>query len=155
MLFTTSTQYIALAVALIAGWLFGLASHPGGRKWKTRYAAERDAHAATAKRVAELERDHGRLAELERDNARIGELERENARIAELERENERLRAAPPAVEERVARDERPILGDRPGYDEHVVRDERAFRDERDYRDEGVVPRSSAAPAHPTDRRII
>ncbi|MBB3692125.1 hypothetical protein [Sphingomonas sp. BK580] len=149
MLFTTSTQYIALAVALIAGWLFGLASHPGGRKWKTRYAAERDAHAATARRVAELERDHGRLAELERDNARIGDLERENARIAELERENERLRAAPPMVEERVVRDERPILGDRPGDDE------RAFRDERVYRDEGVVPRSSAAPAHPTDRRII
>ncbi|MBB3346841.1 hypothetical protein [Sphingomonas sp. BK069] len=131
MLFTTSTQYIALAVALIAGWLFGLASHPGGRKWKTRYTAERDAHAATTRRVAELERDHGRLAELERDNARIGELERENARIAELERENERLRAAPPVVEERVV------------------------RDERDFRDEGVVPRSSAAPAHPTDRRII
>jgi hypothetical protein len=149
MLFTTSTQYIALAVALIAGWLFGLASHPGGRKWKTRYTAERDAHAATARRVAELERDHGRLAELERDNARIADLERENARVAELERENERLRTAPPVVEERVVRDERPILGDRPSYDE------RAFRDERDYRDEGVVPRSSAAPAHPTDRRIV
>ncbi|MBY9062391.1 hypothetical protein K7957_05530 [Sphingomonas yunnanensis] len=149
MLFTTSTQYIALAVALIAGWLFGLASHPGGGKWKTRYAAERDAHAATAKRVAELERDHARLAELERDNARIGDLERENARVAELERENERLRAAPPAMDERVVRDERPILGDRPTFDERVVRDERAFRDE------AVVPRSSAAPAHPTDRRII
>ncbi len=155
MLFTTSTQYIALAVALIAGWLFGLASHPGGRKWKTRYAAERDAHAVTAKRVAELERDHGRLAELERDNTRIGELERENARLAELAHENERLRATPPVMEERVPRDERPILGDRSGYDESVVRDDRAFRDERDVRDEGVVPRSSAAPAHPSDRRII
>lgn len=149
MLFTTSTQYVALAIALIAGWLFGLASHPGGRKWKTRYIAERDAHAATNKRVAELERDHGRLAELERDNARIADLERENARIADLERENQRLRAAPPVVDERIVRDERPILGDRPSYDERVVRDERTFRDE------GVVPRSSAAPAHPTDRRIV
>jgi hypothetical protein len=144
MLFTTSTQYIALAVALVAGWLFGLASHPGGGKWKARYTAERDAHAATAKRVAELERDHGRLAELERNNARVADLERENARIAELERENERLRAAPPVVvADRPVHDDRPILGDRHGYDERAVRDER------------VVPRSSAAPAHPTDRPII
>ncbi len=62
MLFTTTTQWVALAVALIAGWLFGLASHPGGRKWKARYIAERDAHAATTRRATELERDHARLA---------------------------------------------------------------------------------------------
>jgi hypothetical protein len=61
MLFTTTTQWIALAVALVAGWLFGLASHPGGRKWKTRYVAERDAHAVTTRRVTELERENGRL----------------------------------------------------------------------------------------------
>lgn len=141
MLFTTSTQYIALAIALIAGWLFGLASHPGGRKWKARYIAERDAHATTGRRVAELERDHGRLADLERDNARIAELERDNARIVDLERENARLAAAQPVVTERVVRDERPIVGDR--------------YDDRPLRDEGVTPRSAAAPAHPTDRRII
>lgn len=62
MLFTTTTQWVALAVALVAGWLFGLASHPGGRKWKTRYVAERDAHAAHTKRIAELERENARLA---------------------------------------------------------------------------------------------
>ena len=66
MLFTTTTQYIALVVALIAGWLFGLASHPGGKKWKQRYADERNGHTETRKaleaRVAELERDHARLA---------------------------------------------------------------------------------------------
>lgn len=73
MLFTTPTQYLALAVALIAGWLFGLASHPGGRKWRDRYAAERDAHAATR---SEADR---RLSEA---NARIAELENENARLA-------------------------------------------------------------------------
>lgn len=61
MLFTTPTQYIALAVALIAGWLFGLASHPGGKKWKARYIAERDAHAVTTKRATELERDNAQL----------------------------------------------------------------------------------------------
>ena len=66
MLFTTPTQYIALAVALIAGWLFGLASHPGGRKWKQRYADERAGNAATRRdleaRNAELERENVRLA---------------------------------------------------------------------------------------------
>ncbi len=72
MLFTTPTQWLAVAVALVAGWLFGLASHPGGRKWKVRYADERDVHAKNRK-----EFDH-RLAE--RD-ARIKELERENARL--------------------------------------------------------------------------
>jgi cell division protein FtsB len=73
MLFTTTTQWVAVAVALIAGWLFGLASHPGGRKWKQRYADERDAHAVLRK-----DRDT-RYAELE---ARNKELERENSRLA-------------------------------------------------------------------------
>ncbi|MCD2315634.1 hypothetical protein LQ954_05665 [Sphingomonas sp. IC-11] len=73
MLFTTPTQWLALAVALIAGWLLGLASHPGGRKWKQRYADERDVHGRTRKDL------DARLAE--RD-ARIAELERENARLA-------------------------------------------------------------------------
>ena len=73
MLFTTTTQYVALAIALVAGWLFGLASHPGGRKWKDRYAAERETHAANRKDF------DTRLAE--RDT-RIKELERENARLA-------------------------------------------------------------------------
>ena len=95
MLFTTPTQYIALAVALVAGWLFGLASHPGGRKWKARYVAERDAHAVTTKRVSELER------------------------------ENDRLGRAAPVVEERVVRDERPLDGGRVVHDDRVVTDDR------------------------------
>lgn len=49
MLFSTPTQFAVLALVLIAGWLLGLASHPGGRKWKDRYAAEREAHAASRK----------------------------------------------------------------------------------------------------------
>lgn len=72
MLFTTPTQWLALAVALIAGWLFGLASHPGGRKWKQRYADERDIHGRTRKdydtRLAERD---ARVVELERENARL------------------------------------------------------------------------------------
>lgn len=84
MLFTTTTQYVALAVALVAGWLFGLASHPGGRRWKQRYAEERDAHATTRReqdaRLADSRRDHDTQAT--EANARIAELERENARLA-------------------------------------------------------------------------
>ena len=65
MLFTTTTQYVALAVALVAGWLLGLASHPGGRRWKQRYAEEREAHALSR-------RDHEtRVAEEKARSARM------------------------------------------------------------------------------------
>lgn len=75
-LFSTPTQFAVLGLLLIAGWLFGLASHPGGRKWKARYLAERDANAgvrregearavAAEKRVVELERENARLAKVQ------------------------------------------------------------------------------------------
>lgn len=89
MLFTTTTQYVALAVALVAGWLLGLASHPGGRRWKQRYADERDAH-ATARREHDT-----RLSEA-------------NARAAEYERENERLANAAPVTAATIAPATRP-----------------------------------------------
>jgi hypothetical protein len=73
MLFSTPTQFAVLALLLVAGWLFGLASHPGGRKWRQRYSDERDAHAVTRK-----EQD-ARTAEA---NARIRDLEAENTRLA-------------------------------------------------------------------------
>ncbi len=73
MLFTTTTQYVALAVALIAGWLFGLASHPGGRKWQQRYADEREVHAANRREFdARLAEANARIKELETENARLG-----------------------------------------------------------------------------------
>ena len=93
MIFSTYNQYAVLVLVLIAGWLFGLASSSGGRRWKERYAAERDAHAAyrrdTDARVAAAEQRH---AALERDtesvrrdaDTRIAEADR---RQAELERE--------------------------------------------------------------------
>ncbi|MGR6328682.1 hypothetical protein ACU5AX_06435 [Sphingomonas sp. XXL09] len=99
MLFTTPTQFAALALALFAGWLFGLASHPGGRKWKTRYATERDAHAGyrrdTDTRVAEA-------------NRRIAELEAENSRLAKAQPV-----AAPVVTTTDGAVAERPTLTDR------------------------------------------
>lgn len=93
MLFSTPTQFIVLALALVAGWLLGLASHPGGAKWKNRYATEREAHAA-ARRDAEA-----KVAESNRltADARRGaddQLIRANARIAELEQDNARLSGA-------------------------------------------------------------
>ncbi|MES3057184.1 hypothetical protein O6V14_16245 [Sphingomonas faeni] len=71
-LFSTPTQFAALALVFVAGWLFGLASHPGGKKWKARYLAERDAHASVKKdgdvRAAAAEK---RAVEAERENARL------------------------------------------------------------------------------------
>ena len=67
------TQWIIVALVFVAGWLLGLASHPGGRKWRDRYAAERDAH-AIARRDADA-----RVAAAE---ARHRELEVEHARLA-------------------------------------------------------------------------
>ena len=73
MLFTTPTQFLALAVALIAGWFFGLASHPGGRKWRDRHTAEREAHAATrAENEQRMADTNARLREIEAENARLG-----------------------------------------------------------------------------------
>ncbi len=71
-LFSTPTQFAALALVFVAGWLFGLASHPGGKKWKARYLAERDAHGAAKKdsdlRAVAAEK---RATEAEHENARL------------------------------------------------------------------------------------
>ncbi len=75
MLFTTTTQFAALALCLIAGWFFGLASSSGGKKWKARYAAEREAHGTYRKQGD---------TSLAAANARVAELERENARLARI-----------------------------------------------------------------------
>ena len=74
MLFSTPTQFAVLALLFVGGWLLGLASHPGGRKWRERYTAERDAHAT-------VRNEHD--TRLSAANARIAELERENSRLAQ------------------------------------------------------------------------
>jgi hypothetical protein len=80
----TVTQWAIVALVFVAGWLLGLASHSGGRKWRERYAAEREAHAQARRdadgRVAELETQHrATLAERER-------LDRERAQVAQSDR---------------------------------------------------------------------
>lgn len=125
MLFTTATEWAALALTLLGGWLLGLASHPGGRKWRDRYNAERDAHAAYRRDMEGRFRDHdadrgrlgdadARIAELERERADLDRdrsmLSRADARIDELERERadfERDRAMLARADARVEELER------------------------------------------------
>ena len=47
MLFSTPSQFAVLALVLVAGWFLGLASASGGRKWRERYTAEREAKTLT------------------------------------------------------------------------------------------------------------
>ena len=93
----TFDQGVVIALVFVAGWLLGLASHSGGRKWRERYAAERDAHAG-ARRDAD---------------ARVAAAEQ---RSAELEREHARVLAATPAPAPAVA--SRPVVARaaRPAY---------------------------------------
>ena len=72
MLFTNLTQFAVLLLMLVIGWLFGLASHPGGKKWKQ---ALRDEQAARAEDVASRD---ARIKELEAANA---ELARDRAMV--------------------------------------------------------------------------
>ena len=95
---TTPSEWIALALALLGGFLLGLAFASRGRKWQDRYIVERDAHAAYRRdsesrfagseaRIREMETERTRLAGSE---TRIAELEREReAHAAELARERE------------------------------------------------------------------
>ncbi|TPG22461.1 hypothetical protein EAH79_12605 [Sphingomonas koreensis] len=72
MLFQTPTQFAVLALLLVAGWFFGLASHPGGAKWRRRYEAERDADAAYRKETdARLKDADARVRDLESRNAAL------------------------------------------------------------------------------------
>jgi predicted flap endonuclease-1-like 5' DNA nuclease len=77
----TTNQWAILFLVLLLGWLLGLITRSGGRKWKRAYEAERDA------RIDE-----------QRDNAAA--LEAAQARIAELERARPAAAVAP-VVEER------------------------------------------------------
>jgi len=58
----TTNQWAILFLVLVLGWLLGLLSRSGGKKWKRAYEAERDAR---ADEQAELEAARARIAELE------------------------------------------------------------------------------------------
>lgn len=95
MLAFTVTQWAIIALVFVAGWLLGLASHPGGRKWRERYAAERDAHAALRKDA------DARIATARADaDTRVAAAD---ARHRDLERDHARLTAAAPVTAATVA----------------------------------------------------
>lgn len=72
MLFQTPTQFAVLALLLFAGWLFGLASSSGGKKWKQRYRDEEAAHKAyRAEVAADLKTRDERLREVEAERDRF------------------------------------------------------------------------------------
>jgi predicted flap endonuclease-1-like 5' DNA nuclease len=58
----TTNQWAILFLVLVLGWLLGLVSRSGGKKWKRAYQAEREAR---ADEQAELDAARTRIAELE------------------------------------------------------------------------------------------
>lgn len=99
MIFTTMTQAAVLALVLLLGLCLGFILAPRGLKWRQRFEAERDAHAAYRNDADARLRDHDALT-VNRD-AYVRDLEQAKA---ELIAENERLAAeidalkAPPPV---------------------------------------------------------
>ncbi|KQN36597.1 hypothetical protein ASG37_13495 [Sphingomonas sp. Leaf407] len=72
MLFQTPTQFAVLALILLAGWLLGLASSSGGKKWKQRFRDEETAHKAyRAEVAADLKTRETKLREVEAERDRF------------------------------------------------------------------------------------
>ncbi len=59
----TTNQWAILALVLLLGWLLGLASRSGGRRWKLEASEERARRRTIEERLAVA---HQRIAELER-----------------------------------------------------------------------------------------
>lgn len=63
----TTNQWAILFLVLVLGWVLGLASRTGGKKWRRAYEAEREERAEIERRHAEeLAAAQTRIAELER-----------------------------------------------------------------------------------------
>ncbi|RVT93344.1 hypothetical protein [Sphingomonas crocodyli] len=92
----STNQWAIIGLVLILGWLLGLFTMAGGRKWKQGYLAERDRRIELEKQQATYE---DRLAAHQAQSDRLALLEKEraaqDARIAELERDRDRAVAAP------------------------------------------------------------
>ena len=70
--FQTPTQFVALGLTLIAGWLLGFGSSSGGRKWRERYQEEELAHTQYREQAeADIKQDKARIRELEDECNRL------------------------------------------------------------------------------------
>ncbi len=70
--FQTLTQFVALGITLIAGWVLGLASASGGRKWRDRFYDEEINSAGYRDRAESDLRDAARrIRDLEAENSRL------------------------------------------------------------------------------------
>jgi len=86
----TTNQWIILALVFVVGWLLGLFTLSGGRKWRKGFEQERAARIAAD-------------AEVDRLSAKVTELESERERRIELEREREQHVTRAAAANERIA----------------------------------------------------
>ena len=69
----TVNQWAILGLVLVLGWLLGLMSRSGGRRWKRAYREELDAHRAyRTETEARIAAANERIAELERHAPAIG-----------------------------------------------------------------------------------
>lgn len=66
--YTTPLQFIGLVLALLAGWLLGMATSASGRRWRERYETERDAHQAVRNELAAAQI---RIRDLETANSQL------------------------------------------------------------------------------------
>lgn len=91
----TTNQWAVIALIFILGWLLGLFTLAGGRKWRKGFENERAARIAAEEerdrlitRVNELDGERDRRIALEKDcEAHVARTTAANARIAELERD--------------------------------------------------------------------
>lgn len=72
MLFTSVTQFVVLGLLLFIGWLFGFASHSGGKRWRRAYEEEAVGRAQDRDELdQQLRQADARIAELEREKAAL------------------------------------------------------------------------------------
>ena len=100
MLFSTTSQFVVLALLLLIGWLFGFVSHPGGEKWKSRYEEEGEKYAAYRNDADnEIRQARDRIADLEGVRAALEQRNADaDATIAELKNRLDAVGSLPPPV---------------------------------------------------------
>lgn len=70
--FETVSQFAGLGLTLVAGWFFGMASAPGGKKWREAWEEDSVDHANYR---------HQAETDLKEANRRVRDLEAENAKL--------------------------------------------------------------------------